>query len=125
MISIMKIVEARKYCFDCNLMPWTLYELEDKGNDSVEVSIELTERDIRDLVKMMKWAWDNEWIEHSTSEKVFTELLKKHAPSLYERVYQQAHQQFCRIIPDNENLSDFGVYEIFPPDEIVDYARDC
>ena len=22
-----------------------------------------------------------------------------------------------------ENLSDFGVYEIFPPDEIVEYAR--
>ena len=117
-------LKAGAYCFSCDLMPWTLYELENKENDSVEVSIELTEGDIRDLVKMMKWAWDNEWFEHSTSETVFTELIKKHVPSLYERVYQQAHQLFCNIIPDNENLSDFGVYEIFPPDKIVDYARD-
>lgn len=118
-------LKAGTYCFSCDLMPWTLYELEDKKNVSVKVLIELTDRDIGDLVKMMKWAWENEWFEHSTSETVCTELLKKHVPSLYERVYQLAHQQFCRIIPDNKNLSDFGVYEIFPPEEIVDYARDC
>ena len=116
-------MKSGTYSFDCDLMPWTLCELDDKENDSVEVSIELTEVDIRDLVKMMHWAWENEWFEHSTSETVFTELLKEHTPSLYERVYQQAHQQFCRIIPNNENLTDFGVYEIFPPEEIVEYAR--
>ena len=118
-------LKAGTYSFNCDLMPWTLYELEDKENVSVEVSIDLTDRDIRDLVKMMKWAWENEWFEHSTSETVFTELMKKHAPSLFERVYQKAHQQFCRIIPDNDKLSDFGVYEVFQPEEIVDYARDC
>lgn len=31
----MEKLEAGTYCFDCNLMPWTLYELEDKGNDSM------------------------------------------------------------------------------------------
>lgn len=120
----MKKIKAGKYSFDCYLMPWTLYELGDKKTESLKVSIDLTDGDIRDLVKMMKWAWENEWFEHTTSETVFTELLKKYVPSLYERIFQQAHQQFCNIIPDNENLSDFGVYEIFPPDKIVDYARD-
>lgn len=125
MIIIMGKIEAGTYCFSCNLMPWTLYELENKENDSVEVSIELTDVDISDLVEMMHWTWDNEWFEHSTSETVSAELLKIHAPSLYDRVYQKAHWHFCRIIPNNKNLCGFGTYEIFPPDEIVDYARDC
>ena len=116
-------MNAGKYSFDCYLMPWTIYDLEDKEKESVTVTMDLSDEEICDLVKMMQWAWDNEWFENSTSESVFTELFKKHVPQLYERVYQQAHQLFCSKIPNYKDLYDFGTYEIFPPDEIVDCAR--
>ena len=117
--------KAGKYSFECTIMPWTAIDM-GIGIDDVLiiVSVELSEKDIQTLVQMMRWAWDNDRFENSTSETVFAELLKQHAPELYKKIYQLAHQQFCEDYPNSENVNGFGVYEIFPPDEILDYANE-
>jgi hypothetical protein len=40
-----------------------------------------------------------------------------------KKVHLKAHKAFCEAHPNCENAVDFGVYEIFPPDEIQDFAR--
>ena len=114
--------KAGKYCFECALMPWTLYELGDKGVWALEVYIELSDEDIQTLVDMMIWAYDNEWFENSISETAFTELLQKKSLQLYNRIQPLAHQQFISKYPDCQEVSGFGEYEIFPPDEIIEFA---
>jgi hypothetical protein len=44
---------------------------------------------------------------------------------LYERVQPLALDQFLREYPNSEGITDFGVFEIFIPDEIIDYAGIC
>ncbi len=110
------------YIFECSPMPWTEYEL--GVNDiSIDVPLELSNDDLKSLVDMMQWAWDNEWFEHSTSETVFTELLQKRAPQLYDRIQPLVHHQFCQLYPNSESAEGFGVYEIFIPYQIMEYAN--
>ena len=116
--------KAGTYCFECDPMPWTIYELGEKGDCVFEVYIELSDEDIQTLVDMMIWAWDNEWFEHSTSETVLTELLKKKSLQIYNRVQPLAHKQFISKYPNRKDVEGFGVYEIFPPDEIIEFARE-
>lgn len=118
-------LEPGTYRFECDLMPWTNHELGlgVYGDDSMEVVIELTKEEIQDLVNMMLWAWDNEWFENSSSEMVFTELLKERVPHLFDRIQPLAHQRFCEKFPNSETVEGYGVYEIFVPYEIVQYAR--
>lgn len=118
-------LRAGKYVFDCYPMPWSIYELGKKGDCPVQVSLDLSDEDIQDLVKMMNWAWDNDWFEHSTSETVCTKLLKNHLPRLFERVQPLALNQFLREYPNSEGITDFGLFEIFIPDEIIDYVCNC
>ena len=115
-------LKAGKYSFECYPMPWSLYELGENDDCSVLVSLYLSDEEIQDIVKMMKWAWNNDWFEHSTSETVCTELLKKYLPKMFERVQTLALDQFLREYPNSEGIKDFGVFEIFVPDEILDYA---
>jgi len=115
--------KAGTYCFECDLMPWTICDLGETSDGTIFVNIELSAVEIQALVDMMNWAWDNEWFEHSTSETVCTELLKKHVPHIFERIQPLVHQQFCRKYPNSEKVQGFGVYEIFIPDEIIKYAR--
>lgn len=117
-----KMLKAGIYCFECYPMPWCVYELGRKGDCYVKVLIDLSDENIHDLIEMMNWAWDNEWFEQSTSETVCTQLLKKHLPKLFERVQPLALNQFLREYPNSEGIMDFGVFEIFIPDEILDYA---
>lgn len=116
-------LRAGIYIFECYPMPWSVYELGCKRDCYVKLLIDLSDKNIHDLVEMMNWAWDNEWFEHSTSETVCTELLKKHIPQLFERIQPLVHQQFCRKYPNIKKVQGFGVYEIFIPDEIIKYAR--
>lgn len=120
-------IKSGTYGFECFTMPWTDIDLgldsDSIGNHSVEIIIELSQDDIQSLVSMMHWAWDNSWFEVSNSEIVCAQLLKKHNPQLYDTVYLQAHKQFCTKYHISENVNGFGVYEIFPHDEIVEYAN--
>ena len=120
------LLKAGTYDFECFSMPWTEYELgldcKYNGNNPINVPIKLTLSDIEDIVRMMKWAWDNNWMEVSISETVCTELLKTHLPHLFNKVQQIAHEIFCTDYPNSEHIQGFGVYEIFCPDEIVEYA---
>ena len=109
------------YIFECSPMPWTEYEL-GVHDISIDIPLELSNENIHSLVDIMHWAWRNEWFEHSTSETVFTELLQKRVPHLYDRIQPLVHQQFCHLYPNNENVEGFGVYEIFIPDKIIKYA---
>lgn len=112
------------YIFECSPMPWTEIDLGlGIGCEPFEILLELSNEDIQTLVDTMHWAWNNDWFEYSTSETVFTELLQKRAPQIFERIQPLAHQQFCRKYPKSENVRGFGVYEIFIPDEIIEYAR--
>ena len=115
-------LRAGIYIFECYPMPWSVYELGCKGECYVKVLIELSDKNIHDLVEMMNWAWDNKWFEYSTSETVCTELLKNHLPLLYEKVQSLAIQQFLCNYPNSEGIEDFALFEIFIPDEILDYA---
>ena len=116
------------YIFECYPMPWTEIDLEvpigERGNHSFDIPQELTDEELKALVDMMCWAWNNEWFEHSTSETVCSELLQKFLPGLYERICVQVHSQFCNKYPNSENVSGFGEYEIFPPDEVNQMARE-
>ena len=115
-------LKAGTYSFICYGMPWTEFEI---GADlEIYVSLELFDEDIEKLVRMMHWAWDNQWFEHSTSETVSTMLLKQHVPDIYKKVYQQVHKQFCELYPNSENVEGFGIYEIFIPDIIADFAEE-
>ena len=118
-------LEAGIYFFEGCPMPWTEIDL-GIGVDceSFEILLELSNEDIQTLVDMMHWAWDSEWFEHSMSETVFTELLQKRAPHIFERIQPLVHQLFCQKYPKSENVRGFGVYEIFIPDEIIEYAKD-
>lgn len=119
--------DKQLYCFECYPMPWTELELgidfNDVGNNSIDVCIELTTEEVKSIVSMMQWAWDNDWFENSTSERACAELIEKHSNSLYKKVYSKAHMQFCERYPNSQALSGFGEYEIFIPDEILDMAR--
>ena len=117
-------IDTGIYIFECFPMPWTEIELGlGIGSESFEIPLELSNEDLQTLVDMMYWAWDNEWFEYSTSETVCTKLMQKRAPQIYERIQPLAHQQFCRKYPNSENVRGFGVYEIYIPDEIIEYAR--
>ena len=121
-------IQEGKYCFDSYPMFWTELALgldqRVAGNGNIAISVYLTDAEIQSLVEMMHWAWDNEWFEKSASEVVCSQLLKKHNPEIYDKVYAQVHQEFCNKYPNSEQIDGFGVYEIFIPDEIVDYARE-
>lgn len=113
------------YIFECELMPWTEYELGiDKQDNTIEVALELSIDEIQSIVDYMHWAWDNDWFEHSMSETVLTELFIKHSPALYERIQPLALQKFCNLYPNSENVNGFGEFEIFPPEEFIDIARE-
>lgn len=117
-------IETGTYIFECYTMPWTDKDLGlPVGGNYIEIAIELTDDDINSIKEMFHWAWDNNWFEHSVSETVCTQLLQKHNYQLYEKVQLKAHKAFCEAHPNYENAVDFGVYEIFPPDEIQDFAR--
>lgn len=121
-----ELLKAGTYDFECFIMPWTEYELgidcKYNGNNPIYVPLKLTLSDIEDIVGMMKWSWDNNWMEVSTSETVCSELLKTHLPHLYNKVQLIAHEIFCTNYPNSEQIQGFGVYEIFCPDEIVEFA---
>ena len=121
-----KFLKAGTYCFDCYPMPWTEIDLglESKsiGNNEISVMLVLSDDDIQAIVDMMNWAWDNEWFEHSTSETACTELLIKHIPQLYNKLYPLVHKQFCNKYPNSEDVRGFGEYEISCPDEILEFA---
>ncbi len=119
------LLKAGEYVFECNPMPWTEIDLgmeKNIGNSPIAVSMKLSYEDIQAIIDMMNWAWDNEWFEHSTSETVCSQLLKKQLPQLYEKVKTIAHQIFCKRFPGSEHLEGYGVYEIFCPDEIIEFA---
>ena len=124
----MKELKAGEYVFPCYTMPWTDIDISmsitgvDFERQEFLVSIDLSDSEIQSIVDMMIWAWDNLWFEHSISETVNTELLKEHIPHLYDKIQSLVHQQFCRQHPNSEYLEVFGVYEIFCPDEILEYA---
>lgn len=117
-------LKAGSYCFSCYPMPWTEREfgIETTGNNSIDVSMELSDEEILSIVEMMFWAWDNHWFEHSISETVCSDLLKKHLPQLYDKILSVAHRLFCNKYPNSKNCQGFGTYEIFCPDEIVEHA---
>ena len=120
------LLKPGTYIFECFIMPWTESELgpdcKFDGNNPIEVPLKLSYSDIQTIVNMMNWAWDNHWMEHSTSETACTELLKTHLSHIYNKVQPIAHQIFCASYPYSENIDGFGVYEIFCPDEIVEYT---
>lgn len=120
------LLKAGIYNFECYIMPWTAYEL---GSDSkynhdnpIIVSLHLSYDDIQDLVDMIKWAHENYLMEKSTSETVCSKLLQTRLPHLYDKIHLIAHEMFCADYPNRENIAGFGVYEIFCPDEIYDFA---
>lgn len=119
-------LKAGTYDFECFIMPWTEYELGSdckfNGSNPITVSLELSNDDIQDIVDMMKWAWDNQWMEKSTSETVCTKLLQTRLPHIYEKVQPMVHKIFCEHYPNSKHLKGFGIYEIFCPDEILDFA---
>ena len=121
-----KLLKAGTYIFECYPMPWTEIELgiigKNIGNNPIEVSLDLSYEDIQAIVDMINWAWDNEWLEHSTSETAWTELLQKHIPQLYNKIQPLAHHLFCTKYPNSDHLKGFGEYEIFCPDEIVEFT---
>ena len=120
-----KLLKAGTYIFECYPMPWTEIELgleKNIGNSPITVSLNLSYEEIQAIVDMVNWAWDNEWFEDSTSETVCTELLQKCNPQLYNKIQPLVHKQFCTQYPNSENINGFGVYEIFYPDEIVDFT---
>ena len=57
--------KAGTYCFECDLMPWTICDLGETSDGTIFVNIELSAVEIQALVDMMHWAWDNEWFDHS------------------------------------------------------------
>lgn len=120
------LLKAGTYIFECFIMPWTEYELGPDSkynrNNPIEVPLQLSYTDIQSIVDMMNWAWDNGWMEHSTSETVLTELLKTRLPHLYNKVQPLAHELFCAEYPNSEHFEGFGVYEIFCPEEIIEFA---
>lgn len=124
----MKELKAGEYVFPCYTMPWTDIDISmsitgvDFERQEFLVSIDLSDSEIQSIVDMMVWAWENQWFEFSMSETVCTELLKEHIPLLYNKIQSLVHQQFCSKYPDSKYLEGFGVYEIFCPDEILEYA---
>ena len=120
------LLKAGTYIFDCFIMPWTEHEIgpdcKYNGNNPIEVQLQLSYSDIQAIVDMMNWAWDNLWMEQSTSETVCTELLKNRLPHIYNKVQLIAHEIFCANYPNSEHVEGFGVYEIFCPDEIFEYT---
>lgn len=121
-----ELLKAGTYDFECFIMPWTEYELgldcKYNSNNPINVPIKLTLNDIEDIVRMMKWAWDNNWMEQSVSETVCAELLKTYLPDLYNKVQLLAHEIFCTDYPNSNYVQGFGVYEVFCPNEIVEFA---
>lgn len=119
-------LKSGTYIFECFNMPWTEYELRSdrkfNDNNPIEVAVQLSTSDIQDIIDMMKWAWDNHWMERSISETVCSKLLQTRLPHLYDQVQRMAHKIFCEQYPNSEHINEFGVYEIFCPDEIVDFA---
>jgi hypothetical protein len=118
---------SKIYTFECYPMPWTEFGLGIKniGNQELIISLELDSNDIRDIINMLHWAWDNEYFDINFSEKRYSQLLKEKIPSLYERVHQLVHIEFCNRYPNSCHIEGFGDYEIFPPDEIFDAAFEC
>ena len=120
------LLKAGIYDFECYILPWTEYELglncKYNGNNPIKVSLQLSYNEIEAIIDMWKWAWDNHWMEWSTSEIVTTKLLKTHFPHLYHKVQSIAHEIFCADYPNSEHIQGFGVYKIFCPDEIVEFA---
>ena len=43
-------------------------------------------------------------------------------PHLYNKVQPIAHEIFCTDYPNSDHIEGFGIYEIFCPDEIVEFA---
>ena len=122
-IDVNMELKAGKYVFDCYPMPWSIYEL-GISDDLIKVSIELSIDDIKGLIKMMEWAWENNWFDHSTSETAWTTLLKMHMPIVFYRVHPLVVEQFLSKYPDSKNITGFGIFDIYIPDEILDYACD-
>ena len=120
------LLKSGWYDFKCYIMSWTAYELGSNrkfdDNHPIEVPLHLSYSDIQDIVDMMNWAWDNRWMEDSTSETRCTKLLQTRLPYLYEKIQSMAHEIFCTHYPNSEHIEGFGVYEIFCPDEIIDFA---
>ena len=110
------------YDFKCCIMPWTAHELGLDSDYSIKVTLYLSYIDIQDIVDMMKWAWVNNWFEHSTSETVSTKLLQNRLPGIYDKVHPKAHEIFCTNFPNSDHIEGFGVYEIFSPTEIIEFA---
>ncbi len=122
----LKILKSGEYVFECYIMPWTENEIGPNSiyneNNPIEVSMELSYSDIQSIVDMINWAWEKDWIEHSPSETLWSKLLEIQIPQLYEKVHTKAHQYFCEKYPNSHKYEGFGIYEIFCPDEIVDFA---
>ncbi len=120
------LLKAGEYIFECFIMSSTECELGPEckynGNNPIKVQLQLSYIDIQAIVDMINWSWDNFWMDQSTSETVFTELLKTRLPHIYNRVQPIAHEMFCASYPNSEHIKGFGIYEIFCPDEIVDYS---
>jgi len=76
--------------------------------------------EIIEMEEMVRWMYETEYIEHSTSETLFSELIKLRMPELYDRVYQEVHRIFCEKYSSDELLDGFGEYVIFLPYEFMD-----
>lgn len=120
-------IMSKIYTFDCFPMPYTekLLGCRDIGNQEIAISIELSCENICNIISMLHWAWDNNYFDLDFSEKRYAKLFKEKIPELYEQVYSLAHLSFSNKYPNSINISGFGEYEIFPPDEILQDAIEC
>ncbi|MBO5703563.1 MAG: hypothetical protein J6R91_03185 [Bacteroidaceae bacterium] len=118
---------SQLYTFECYPMPWADFDLKfkDVDNQAIVFSIELNDNDIRDIINMLHWAWDNEYFDFNNSDKKNTQLLKEKVPALYERVYHLLNLEFSKRYPGGCDIESYGGYEIFPPDEIINAAVEC
>lgn len=97
------------------------------NGDPIVVALDLSASEVQSIIDMLHWAWETDWFreeDHILSECKYSELFQERYPELYEKVYFLVHSKFCSMYPYNKDVDCWGVYNIFPPDDIFDMAVD-
>lgn len=122
-------MEEEVYEFECYPMVITEHELgvpsEQIENNPIMVYLKLSLEEVNSIVEMLHWAWQNQWFEDNVlSDRKWTEWMKMKLPDLFDKVYPKVHAEFCKRFPVHEGITDWGVYEIYPPDDIFCMAME-
>ena len=118
-------LRAGIYIFECYPMPWSVYELGCKRDCYVKLLIDLSDKNIHDLVEMMNWEQDsckknlpkeNNFENLDSDSRSIVETIKKYPEISLDEIFDKTNINSAKLSAILLELEMENIVETLPGD---------